>query len=83
MTIPEHVNAQWISTLGDAQLVRAEASLHTTFRKHEKVEKARCGARYVLLQGPPDLVNAWLRWLLVSNATRTRGLVINHAVRRH
>jgi hypothetical protein len=33
----------------------------------------------MLLNGPPPLVNAWLRWLLVSNATRARGLVTNHA----
>jgi hypothetical protein len=78
VTIPERINARWIATLGDDQLVKAEATLHADFREKETVEKKRTGARYVLLQGPPPLVNAWLRWLLVSNATRDRGLVVNH-----
>jgi hypothetical protein len=78
VTIPDRINAHWIATLGDDQLVKAEAKLHADFREKETAEKKRTGARYVLLQGPPPLVNAWLRWLLVSNATRDRGLVVNH-----
>lgn len=78
MTIPDHVDARWIATLGDDQLVRVEAQLHGDFRQHEAAEKSRSGARYMLLQGPPTLVNAWLRWLMVSNEARTRGLVVNH-----
>lgn len=78
MTIPDNINARWIETLADEQLVKAEATLHADFQVKEKAEKQRAGARYVLLQGPPPLVNAWLKWLLVSNATRTRGLVVNH-----
>jgi hypothetical protein len=78
MTIPEQVNARWIATLRNDQLIAAEGKLHKTFRKQEVSEKSRAGARYVLLQGSPALVNAWHRWLLVSNETRTRGLVVCH-----
>jgi hypothetical protein len=74
------VNARWIATLADHQLVAAETRLHADFQKHDLAEKRRCGSRYALMQGPTQLVNAWLRWLLVSNATRTRGLL---AVHRH
>ena len=78
MTIPDHVNARWIATLGNDELMKAEAQLHARFREHETREKSRSGARYMLLQGPPELVNAWHRWLLVSNETRSRGLAIYH-----
>ena len=78
MTIPGSVNARWIATLGDDQLVKAEATLHKVFRTQEKSQKQRSGARYVLLQGPPTLVNAYLQWLLVSDAARTRGIVVRH-----
>jgi hypothetical protein len=64
MTIPDYVDARWIATLGNAQLIKAEAQLHSVFRKQENVEKARSGARYMLL---------------VSNEARTRGLSVNHA----
>jgi hypothetical protein len=77
MTIPDNVNARWIATLGDVQLIRAEKLLHAAFRTHEVAEKTRKGARYILLQGPADLVNAWHRWLMVNNETRTRGLIVN------
>ena len=76
MNIPERINARWIATLADEQLVTAEAELHATFRANERTEKARSGPRYMLLQGPAALVNSWQRWLLVSNETRSRGLVV-------
>ena len=78
MTIPDRINARWIATLGNDQLVKAEGQLHAVFHRQESAEKARCGSRYILLQGPPDLVNAWQRWLLVNNEMRTRGLSIVH-----
>lgn len=78
MNIPDHINAGWLATLGNDQLVKAEAQLHAVFHKQETTEKVRSGARYMLLQGPPGLVNAWHRWLLVNNETRTRGLVVHH-----
>ena len=48
MTIPANMNAQWIATLGDAELVMAEARLHADFREGEAAEKSRSGSRYVL-----------------------------------
>jgi hypothetical protein len=78
MKIPDRINARWIDTLVDDQLITAEAQLHAVFRRQESVEKTRTGTRYMLLQGPADLVNAWQRWLLVNNETRSRGLVVHH-----
>lgn len=78
MEIPNTVNARWIATLLDDQLIDAEAELHAIFRRRESAEKARSGTRYMLLQGPSDLVNAWQRWLLVSNEARKRHLAVQH-----
>lgn len=78
MKIPDTINARWIATLGDEQLVKAEARLYSVFHRQESAEKARCGSRYVMLQGPTELVNAWQRWLLLNNETRDRGLVVRH-----
>lgn len=82
MMIPEKVNASWIATLRDDQLVRAEASLHKEFVKQETAEKERRGSRYVMLRGPESLVSAWLRWLLVNNETSSRGLTVSRTARR-
>ena len=40
MEMPDRINARWIATLGDDQLMKAEAELHAVFRKHETVEKS-------------------------------------------
>lgn len=77
MKIPDYINARWIATLGNDQLMKAEAQLHAVFRKEETSEKTRSGSRYILLQGPAPLVAAWHRWLLLNNETRTRGLVVH------
>ena len=77
MPIPERVNAGWIATLDDEALKDAEFQLHAVFLKQETLEKQRRGVRYAVLEGPELLVNAWLRWLLVSNEARTRGLVVH------
>jgi hypothetical protein len=82
MTIPERVNASWIATLADSQLLQAEATLHADFTKQEAAEKQRRGAAYTMLRGPQPLVDAWLRWLMVNNETRTRGLVIHRKAAR-
>lgn len=76
MVLPEKVNARWIAELGNEELLEAEAQLHSVFQKEEKAEKARTGARYTMLRGPETLVSAWHRWLMVSNATRSRGMVV-------
>jgi hypothetical protein len=77
VTIPERVDARWIETLDDDQLMVAEARLHAVFHAAEASEKHRSGSRYMLLEGPQALVHAWHRWLLVSNETRSRGLVVH------
>jgi hypothetical protein len=76
MTIPDRVNATWIATLANTQLIVAESQLHAAFVREENVEKKRRGGRYSLSKGPAPLVTAWLRWLLVNNETRSRKLVV-------
>ena len=78
MTVPDRVTAGWIATLANGQLVTVESTLHSEFLAHETQEKTRRGDRYTLLQGPAALVNAWLRWQMVSNEARTRGLLVRH-----
>ena len=79
MSIPAHVSARWIATLGNDQLAAVEGRLYADFHTREATEKSRAGSRYALLQGPSALVNAWHQWLLVSNEVRTRGMVVRRA----
>ena len=76
MTVPERVTADWIATLANAQLMTVESRLHSEFLDVENEEKERRGDRYTLLQGPAALVNAWLRWQMVNNEARSRGLLV-------
>ena len=76
MPIPERVDAGWIATLEDAQLIDAESQLRDVFITQENLEKRRRGSRYAVLEGPEILVNAWLKWLMVSNEARSRKLVV-------
>lgn len=76
--MPATVNAQWMATLGDEQLVAAEAHFYTVLRTRDIAEKIRTGSRYLLLQAPLDLDSAWHRWLLVNNETRARGVATQH-----
>lgn len=78
MTFPDRLTADWIENLGNGQLVTAESQLHVEFLDEENQEKQRRGPRYALLEGPPTLVNAWLRWQMLSNEARSRGLLIRH-----
>ena len=82
MDIPPLINARWIGTLADRQLVVAEAELYATFQEQESAEKVRRGARYVLFRGPLPLLDAWHRWTLVNNATFARGLVLRRRTKR-
>ena len=75
MTIPARITGDWIATLGNARLVDVELLLHSEFITEENHERKRSGERYTLLQGPAALVNAWLRWQMVSNEMRTRGVL--------
>ena len=76
MTIPSNVSSRWVATLKDSQLLEAEARLYADFHAREMTEKSRAGARYILLQGPSALVNAWQQWLLVNNEARARGVTV-------
>jgi hypothetical protein len=76
MNIPANVNAQWLATLGNDQLLRAEKTLRAEFSKEETAARASAGERYVLLEGPASLVNAWSRWLMASNEARERGVIV-------
>jgi hypothetical protein len=77
-TVPDRVTADWIATLANGQLVTVESSLHSEFVREEDEEKQRRGDRYALLQGPAALVNAWLKWQMVNNEARSRGLLVRH-----
>jgi hypothetical protein len=74
MLLPEKVNSRWIATLANDQLVEAEAQLHDVFLREEAAEKRRAGGRYTMLRGPESLISAWNRWVLVRNATESRGV---------
>ena len=79
MTIPSHVNARWLATLGDDQLVAAEAQMYADFRTREVTERRRAGSRYILLQGPAELVNAWHQWTLLNNEAKARGVTVSRS----
>ena len=78
MTIPDCVTADWMATLANELLGTVESRLHSQFVTEDKHERKRSGGRYVLLQGPAALVNAWVRWQMVSNEARSRGLLVRH-----
>jgi hypothetical protein len=75
MNLPERINASWLGTLTDTDLVNVEAQLHGRFMALEKREKVLRGAKYNLVMGPPDLMDAWDRWCRVNTATTVRQLV--------
>jgi hypothetical protein len=77
MNIPNYIDPRWLTSLENDEIMKAEAALHAIFHAQETAQKRRSGARYVLLEGPADLVNAWHRWSLVSNEARHRGLVVH------
>lgn len=74
MMFPNRIDAPWIDSLTDQELQQAELELRESFAREETLEKARRGARYELMRGPETLTFAWMRWSMVSNATRARGL---------
>jgi hypothetical protein len=78
MKLPQSIDARWIKSLTDLDLLGAERTLHATFAKQELAEKKKRGAQYNLLRGPEELTSAWLRWSMVCNATRDRGLKIRN-----
>jgi hypothetical protein len=78
MTVPDRVTADWVAALPNGQLMTVESRLHSEFIDEENVEREKRGDRYTLLQGPAALVNAWLRWQMVNNEARSRGLLVRH-----
>jgi hypothetical protein len=78
MTFPDRIDARWIASLTNEELQQAESELRVSFAEQETLEKQRRGSRYELLRGPEVLTSAWLRWSMVSNATRARGLSVVH-----
>lgn len=76
--IPQRVNRRWIDRLDNTQVADAESSLHTDFTRLDRAEKTLRGTRYRLLEGPAPLVDAWIRWLLLNNEARDRGIPTHH-----
>ena len=74
MTVPEIVTAAWIDSLSDRQLAQAEWQLRKGFATEETAEKRRRGDHYSMMRWPAVLMSAWLRWSLVSNEARARGV---------
>lgn len=74
MALPDRINATWIRSLDDTQLMAAESELHSLFMNAEREEKQRRGDAYDLMRGPAPLLHAWQRWSTVNAATRNRGL---------
>lgn len=80
MKLPDRIEASWIESLSDTELQQAEWELRARFAKEETAEKARRGDAYAILHGPEALTSAWMRWSMVSNATRERGLRTRYRV---
>ena len=74
MELPERINASWVESLADADLVRIESQLHDVFNLAETEERRVQGGKYSLTRGSAELMLAWQRWNMVSLATRARGL---------
>jgi hypothetical protein len=73
--VPEKINAAWINTLADDDLIDVEARLHERFTVLDSRHKRLRGGEYSLMRGPTELIDAWDRWSRVSMAARTRSLV--------
>ena len=55
MTFPDRIDASWIGSLNDDQLVQAECELRKRFAQQEAKEKKRRGMQYDLMKGPDDI----------------------------
>ena len=77
--LPPTLNSRWLATLQNSQLLEVEAQLYADFHAREVAEKTRAGSRYILLQGPSALVNAWQQWLLVNHEARARGVTVRRS----
>lgn len=73
--IPTRINAAWIGTLADDDLLDIEVRLHERFSVLDQRHRRTAKERYNLMQGPVELIDAWDRWSRVNVATRGRALV--------
>ena len=72
--VPESLNAEWIDSLTDEELLDVERRTHEKFVLIERREKKQRGDRYNLMRGSAELMDAWDRWGRIANATRERSL---------
>jgi len=72
--VPESLSADWIDSLTNDELLDVERRTHEKFGVLERREKKARGARYDLMRGSAELMDAWNRWGRLSNATRERSL---------
>jgi hypothetical protein len=72
--VPERINAAWIKTLEDEDLIAVEERLYGRFQALDNKEKKRRGGRYLMFNGPAELLTAWDRWCRVRNALQGRSL---------
>jgi hypothetical protein len=73
--IPTRINAAWIGTLADDDLLEIEARLHDRFAVLDQRHRRTVKERYVLMRGPVELIDAWDRWSRLNVAARGRALV--------
>ena len=81
MKLPERITGDWMSSLENERLLDAELTLHSAFAKLERAEKKRLGAKYDMMKGNAELLDAWGRWSRVNNEARVRGLHMRRASR--
>jgi hypothetical protein len=72
--VPERIDAAWISTLADEDIIAIEARLQARFAILDSREKKLRGQSYNLMRGPADLVLAWDRWSRIRSARQSRKL---------
>lgn len=77
--VPEKINAAWISTLADEDLLDVESRLYERFAVLDRRHKQLRGRDYNLMRGPTALIDAWDRWSRVAVATKTRSLIVRRA----
>jgi len=83
IAVPARIQAAWINTLSDRDLLDVESQLRDLFFRLEGIEKKKFGRKYDLFRGPAELMEAWDRWSRVHTATRERSLNPAHPPAGH
>ena len=83
MKLPERINASWVDSLADGELLSVESQLHEAFNVLENEERQLRGDQYALARGSAALMLAWRHWNMASLATRARGLHARHRPPSH